>query len=83
MRGVVNYSSLPGSVEIRELPVPQIGEDDVLLAVQAVGVCGSDIHQAKGQQSWRVNYLILAMNLAASSQKSVRTCAVIGRVTGS
>ena len=59
MRGVVNYASLPGSVEIRELPVPQIGEDDVLLAVQAVGVCGSDIHQAKGQQSWRVNYPVV------------------------
>jgi L-iditol 2-dehydrogenase len=59
MRGVVNYASPPGSVEIRELPVPQIGEDDVLLAVQAVGVCGSDIHQAKGQQSWPVNYPVV------------------------
>jgi L-iditol 2-dehydrogenase len=59
MRAVVNYASLPGSVEIRELPVPQIGEDDVLLAVQAVGVCGSDIHQARGQQSWRVNYPVV------------------------
>jgi alcohol dehydrogenase/L-iditol 2-dehydrogenase len=46
-------------VEIRELPVPQIGEDDVLLAVQAVGVCGSDIHQARGQQSWPVNYPVV------------------------
>jgi L-iditol 2-dehydrogenase len=59
MRGVVNYASPPGSVEIRELPVPQIGEDDVLLAVQAVGVCGSDIHQARGQQSWPVNYPVV------------------------
>ena len=59
MRGVVNYASPPGSVEIRELPVPHIGEDDVLLAVQAVGVCGSDIHQARGQQSWPVNYPVV------------------------
>jgi L-iditol 2-dehydrogenase len=59
MRGVVNYASPPGSVEMRELPVPQIGEDDVLLAVQAVGVCGSDIHQARGQQSWPVNYPVI------------------------
>jgi L-iditol 2-dehydrogenase len=59
MHGVVNYASPPGSVEIRELPVPQIGEDDVLLAVQAVGVCGSDIHQARGQQSWSVNYPVV------------------------
>jgi hypothetical protein len=33
MPGVVNYASPPGSVEIRELPVPQIGADDVLLAL--------------------------------------------------
>ena len=53
---VVNFGSEPRSVELRELPVPTIGDDDVLLEVDAVGVCGSDLHMWTGQQSWKVNY---------------------------
>lgn len=30
--------------EIRELPIPEIAEDEALLRVKAVGICGSDIH---------------------------------------
>ena len=31
-------------MEIREVPVPQPKEGEVLLKVEAVGICGSDIH---------------------------------------
>lgn len=53
---VVNFGPDPHSVEIREIPVPQIGPDDVLLDVAAVGVCGSDLHQWTSEHSWPVNY---------------------------
>jgi alcohol dehydrogenase/L-iditol 2-dehydrogenase len=56
---VVNYGPERGSVEIREVPVPAIGPEDVLLEVAAVGVCGSDIHQWLGDQSWKVNYPVV------------------------
>lgn len=56
MQAVVNFSPQPGSVELREVPVPSIGEEDVLLEVAAVGVCGSDLHQWQGSHSWRVTY---------------------------
>jgi alcohol dehydrogenase/L-iditol 2-dehydrogenase len=59
MIGLVNYAKEPGSVELRELLVPEFGEEDVLLHVQAVGVCGSDLHQYHGKQSWRVNYPVV------------------------
>jgi len=59
MVGVVNFAAAPHSVELREVAVPEIGEDDVLLAVQAVGVCGSDLHQYHGKQSWKVNYPVV------------------------
>lgn len=59
MIGLVNYAKNPGSVELREIPVPEIGEEDVLLNVQAVGVCGSDLHQYHGTHSWRVNYPVV------------------------
>ena len=56
MTGVVNYAPQPGSVELREIPRPQIGPRDVLLRVNAVGVCGSDVHQWQGSHGWKVNY---------------------------
>jgi L-iditol 2-dehydrogenase len=34
----------PGKVAIKEIPVPEIGPDEVLVKVMAVGVCGSDVH---------------------------------------
>jgi len=54
MTGVVQYALEPGAVELREMPVPEIGEDDVLLQVGAVSVCGSDVHQYHNSQSWPV-----------------------------
>jgi len=59
MPAVVNFGPEPFSVELREIEVPGIGENDVLLAVRAVGVCGSDLHQFTGKQSWKVNYPVV------------------------
>jgi alcohol dehydrogenase/L-iditol 2-dehydrogenase len=56
---VVNFSSTPHSVEIREFARPEPGPDDVILAVEAVGVCGSDLHQWTGSHSWKVNYPVV------------------------
>ena len=53
---VVNFSVDKHSVELRQVPTPEIGPDDVLLEVQAVGVCGSDLHMWTCQHSWNVNY---------------------------
>ncbi len=53
---VVNFGSQPYSVELREIPDPQPGPDDVIMEVQAVGVCGSDLHMWTGHQSWKVEY---------------------------
>jgi L-iditol 2-dehydrogenase len=56
---VVNFSSTPHSVELREFARPEPGRDDVILAVEAVGVCGSDLHQWSGSHSWKVNYPVV------------------------
>jgi len=52
---VVHYALEPHAVELREVAVPDIGADDVLLEVGAVSVCGSDVHQARNTHSWPVN----------------------------
>jgi len=56
---VVNFAPEKGSVEIREIAVPSIGDDDVLLEVVNVGVCGSDLHQWTADHSWPVNYPVV------------------------
>ena len=56
---VVNYAPEKGSVEIREIGRPEIGEEDVLLEVANVGVCGSDLHQWTSDHSWPVNYPVV------------------------
>ena len=56
MTALVNYAPEPGAVELREVPIPEIGEEDLLIAPHAVGICGSDLHQLHGTHSWKVNY---------------------------
>lgn len=56
MKALVNYAPEAGSVELRDVEVPDIGDEDVLLEVKAVGVCGSDLHQWQNSHSWPVNY---------------------------
>src|ERR687885_430861 len=56
MTALVNYGPEYGAVELRTVPVPEPGPGEVLLRVRAVGVCGSDLHQFHGTQSWRVNW---------------------------
>jgi L-iditol 2-dehydrogenase len=56
---VVNYAPERGSVEIREILKPSIGEEEVLLEVANVGVCGSDLHQWTADHSWPVNYPVV------------------------
>ena len=56
---VVNFAPEKGSVEIRDVKRPIISEDEVLLEVANVGVCGSDLHQWTADHSWPVNYPVV------------------------
>jgi len=55
MNAVVKYGQKDGMVELRDVPVPQIGPQDVLLEVKAAGVCGSDIEMYRHRVSFPVN----------------------------
>jgi threonine 3-dehydrogenase len=43
MQALVKTSAAPG-MEMREMPVPAIGPNDVLVAVETASVCGTDLH---------------------------------------
>ncbi|MBA2596947.1 MAG: zinc-binding dehydrogenase [Chloroflexia bacterium] len=44
MQAVVKTARGEGNVALRELPVPRPGPGQVLLAVRAAGICGTDLH---------------------------------------
>lgn len=44
MKAVVKYGKGKGLVEMREVPEPKMKDDEVLIEVKAVSVCGSDLH---------------------------------------
>ncbi len=60
MTALVNYGPGAGDTELRTVPVPELTDPyDVILRVEAVGICGSDVHQWLGRHSWNVNYPVI------------------------
>lgn len=36
------------NMEVKELPIPQINDDEILVHVEGCGICGTDVHEFKG-----------------------------------
>ena len=34
-------------IEVKEFPIPELGDDDILVKVEGAGVCGTDVHEWK------------------------------------
>ena len=51
-------------VELRDIDVPAIADDEVLIKVKTVGVCGSDLHLFKGTHAFRKPPVILGHEIA-------------------
>ena len=48
MKAIVWYGEGEGKLELRDVPIPQTGDDDILLEVKAAGICGSDLNIYSG-----------------------------------
>lgn len=35
-------------IEVKEFPMPEVGDNDILVRVEGCGVCGTDVHEWKG-----------------------------------
>lgn len=42
----------PGTVELQEVPIPEIGPEEVLIKVGGAGLCHSDLHILDMDESW-------------------------------
>ena len=49
----------PFDIDIQEIESPQIKPNEVLIQVQSVGICGSDLHAYKGNHPFRKPPVVL------------------------
>ncbi|HWR29717.1 MAG TPA: zinc-binding dehydrogenase [Negativicutes bacterium] len=67
MKAVVKFDNVAGATEVREVSVPSIGPDDVLVETAYIGICGSDPHMHHNKVSYKVNVpLILGHEFAGT-----------------
>lgn len=51
MKAVVRYDKRPEAFEVRDMPVPEIGPDEVLVKVAYAGICGTDPHTYRSEDA--------------------------------
>ena len=64
-------------LEIADLPVPAAGRGEVLVRVEACGICGSDVHGFDGSTGRRIPPIVMGHARTASAARS--TCATTAR----
>jgi L-iditol 2-dehydrogenase len=77
---LTNYNEF----DLQDVPTPTPGPHEVLIRVQAVGICGSDVHGMDGSSGRRIPPIIMgheAAGIIAAVGEQVRTWAVGDRVT--
>ncbi|MGA2914825.1 MAG: zinc-binding dehydrogenase [Sedimentisphaerales bacterium] len=59
MKALVKYGNKVNELEIRDVPVPKISCDDVLLEVRAAGICGWDIEMWRHKMACSFNVPVI------------------------
>ena len=54
MKALVKYENKAEASELRDVPIPEINDDQVLIRVAYTGICGSDPHVYHQKQSFKV-----------------------------
>jgi L-iditol 2-dehydrogenase len=67
----------PYSFEYCDFPDPQLGDDEVLIAVKACGICGSDVHGCTGKTGRRIPPIIMGHEAAGVVEKLGRNVKVL------
>ena len=75
-----NYNEL----KLKDVPIPEFGNEDVLIRVKACGICGSDVHGYDGSTGRRIPPLIMgheAAGIVHSAGRDVQNFKAGDRVT--
>jgi 2-desacetyl-2-hydroxyethyl bacteriochlorophyllide A dehydrogenase len=73
----------PNEVQLLERPSPSLEADEVVLKIEAVGICGSDMHAYHGHDPRRLPGLVLGHEFCGTVLESASSLYSVGtRVTG-
>ena len=59
-------------LNVVDMPLPEIGDEDVLVRVRACGICGSDIHGYDGSTGRRIPPLVMGHEAAGVIERAGR-----------
>lgn len=59
----------PAKLEVRDIPVPELAEGEVLLKIEYAGICGSDMHIYHNSHSFRIPPVIVGHEIAGTVVK--------------
>ncbi|HSB77889.1 MAG TPA: galactitol-1-phosphate 5-dehydrogenase [Candidatus Methylomirabilis sp.] len=82
MKALVHTAPL--TFEFKDVPKPQPGDDEALVRVKAVGICGSDVHGYTGTTGRRIPPLIMgheAAGIVETVGRNVKNVAAGDRIT--
>jgi 2-desacetyl-2-hydroxyethyl bacteriochlorophyllide A dehydrogenase len=74
----------PCQFEFKDVPQPRPGDEEILVRVKAVGICGSDVHGYTGQTGRRIPPIIMgheASGVVEAVGRNARNVAVGDRIT--
>ncbi len=74
----------PYKFEFKDVPQPRPGDEEILVRVKAVGICGSDVHGYTGKTGRRIPPIIMgheASGVVEAVGKTARNVAVGDRIT--
>jgi len=74
----------PYKFEFKDVPQPRPGDEEILVRVKAVGICGSDVHGYTGQTGRRIPPIIMgheASGVVEAVGRNARNVAVGDRIT--
>lgn len=74
MKGLVKFETGNNGVEVRELPIPEPKEGEVLVKILAAGICASDLHAILGHRE-TVMPVVLGHEFVG---EIVKTCGNVG-----
>ncbi|HKY21709.1 MAG TPA: galactitol-1-phosphate 5-dehydrogenase [Vicinamibacterales bacterium] len=58
------------TLSITDMPIPEIGSDEVLVRVRACGICGSDVHGYDGSTGRRIPPLVMGHEAAGVIERT-------------
>ncbi|WP_186796066.1 alcohol dehydrogenase catalytic domain-containing protein, partial [Salmonella enterica] len=64
----------PGNIEYIERDIPHLKEDEVLLKIKAVGICGTDIHAFAGRQPFFAYPRVLGHEICGVVEMLGKSC---------